>query len=259
MDNNTAADKKELDGCARKLFSYLMKSRRCAVITGAGVSTLSGIPDFRGPQGLYQNRDALRMFDLKEFVRDPSLFYRHAAGFIYTLDEAEPSVVHRVLAALEKAGIVHAVITQNIDMLHQRSGSRNVIELHGSPKTHTCSRCGAQADFAEVRETGRRGIVFSCPRCGSPVKPDITFFGEMLPPGAFEAAEKAVEQADLLLVLGTSLTVYPAAWLPETALRLSIPLALVNGSPTPVDSRAVLRCSDLKRVFEVLEQLLADQ
>ena len=130
------------------LAALLRDSSSTVVFTGAGVSTLSGIPDFRGPEGLYRTLDADRIFALDAFREDPSFFYTHARDFIYGMDQHEPSLVHRVCARWEEQGLIRGVVTQNIDMLHGRAGSRQVIELHGSPARHTCLDCGAGASFA---------------------------------------------------------------------------------------------------------------
>jgi NAD-dependent deacetylase len=223
-----------------------------AVFTGAGISTLCGIPDFRGPQGIYQQVDADRIFGLDQFQTDPGYYYRHAKDFIYGLLERQPGLVHEVCARLETAGKVRGVITQNIDMLHQRAGSRTVIELHGSPATHTCGRCGRQTTFAQVAPVVRADRLPECAGCGGVVKPDITFFGEMLPAGALEAAFALAQEVDLLLVLGSSLVVQPAASVPLATLQAGGRLAIVNLDPTPLDGHAVGRWEDLETEFRTL-------
>lgn len=137
-----------------KRFKTLLKNASHAVaFTGAGVSTLSGIRDFRGKNGLYKQPETEKMFDTELFRRDPSIYYRLAKDFIYGLDEKQPCVVHRVLADWERKGILSAVITQNIDLLHQKAGSRRVIEVHGSPRFHFCLRCGERVPFKAAAET----------------------------------------------------------------------------------------------------------
>lgn len=217
--------------------------------TGAGVSTLSGIPDFRGPQGLYRRLDADRIFDLAGFRADPGYFYAQARDFIYAMGEKAPSVVHRVLAGLEQQGRLAGVVTQNIDMLHQRAGSRTVVELHGSPAWHACPGCPGGASFAAVATLVRAGGLPRCDRCGAVLKPGIVFFGELLPVGALEQAAQLAADADLLLVLGSSLVVQPAASLPWLTLRAGGRLAVVNRDPTALDGHAVWRGRDLAAVF----------
>jgi NAD-dependent deacetylase len=238
------------------LSGRITKARHCVALTGAGVSTLSGIRDFRGKNGLYQDMDAEKMFDIDYFTQDPSFYYRTAGSFIYNIDEKEPSVVHTMLGELEKHGFLKALITQNIDLLHQRGGSRRVIEIHGSPQVHYCLRCaGVRMPFEEAAARVKAGDLPRCPRCGRVLKPAITFFGESLPAEALREATAEAQAADLMLVLGTSLTVYPAASLPDYTLRNGGSLIIVNNMPTPRDSQAVLRFDDLGEVFESLRAL----
>ncbi len=234
------------------LAALLTGARSAVVFTGAGVSTLSGIPDFRGPDGLYQRLDADRIFALDGFLADPAYYYTHARDFIYGLDGHEPSLVHKVCAALESRGLIRGVITQNIDMLHQRAGSREVVELHGSPERHHCLDCGRETDFGSVVPVVRAGEVPRCDDCGGILKPAITFFGEMLPPGALERAGAWAAEADLMLVLGSSLVVQPAAGLPWLTLRGGGRVAVVNRDPTPCDEAACWRGDDLEAAFDRL-------
>jgi NAD-dependent deacetylase len=223
-----------------------------AVFTGAGVSTLCGIPDFRGPQGIYRTMDADRIFSIEQFDRDPTFYYRHAQDFIYGLGEFEPGIVHTVCAELGRRGKVAGVITQNIDMLHQKAGSPEVIELHGSPLFHTCQKCGLQTTFEAVAPVASTGEVPRCTACDGVVKPDITFFGEMLPGGALEGAFALAAQADLMLVLGSSLVVQPAASVPLATTRAGGKVAVVNLDPTPLDDLAAFLSGDLASEFDAL-------
>jgi NAD-dependent deacetylase len=234
---------------ADALVDLLRSARRTVVFTGAGVSTLSGIPDFRGPDGLYRHPDADRIFDSAWFRRDPSLFYRAARDFIYVMDRHEPSVVHTECARLEQLGRVACVVTQNIDMLHRRAGSRRLIELHGSLAVHRCLDCSREYGFAWVRDIVHAGRVPHCPQCGGVIKPAITFFGEMLPEGALETALAEAARCDLMLVLGSSLVVYPAAGVPQLAVESGARLAVVNAGATPLDRYAECRLDDLQSVF----------
>jgi NAD-dependent deacetylase len=234
------------------LSRMIEESPRTAVFTGAGVSTLCGIPDFRGPEGLYRKMDGDRIFSLDEFDRDPSFYYRHAADFIYGMGEVAPGIVHTVCAELGRRGLVAGVVTQNIDMLHQKAGSPAVIEVHGSPITHTCRGCRARVSFEDVLPAARAGRVPYCEACGGVMKPDITFFGEMLPEGALEAAFELAASADLMLVLGSSLVVQPAASVPLATARAGGRLAVVNRDPTPLDDLAAYRGEDLAREFAAL-------
>ncbi|MDR0409052.1 MAG: NAD-dependent deacetylase [Spirochaetaceae bacterium] len=239
------------------LFEKIRSAKHCVALTGAGVSTLSGIRDFRGKNGLYNDMDAEKMFDIDYFERDPSYYYKTAGSFIYNVDERSASIVHTTLGDMEKAGLIKAVITQNIDMLHQKGGSRRVIEVHGSPEPHYCLSCsGVRMSFAEAASIVKKGELPRCPKCGRVLKPAITFFGESLPINAIRDAESEASSADLMLVLGTSLTVYPAAGIPETTLRHGGKLVIVNNMPTPLDGRACMRFSELEAVFNGLKELL---
>jgi NAD-dependent deacetylase len=236
----------------------LLRAHHCVALTGAGVSTLSGIRDFRGKNGLYTDPEGEKIFDMDYFEEEPLFFYRTAGSFVYTLDEKEPSIVHRSLAVLEDRGLLKAVITQNIDLLHQKAGSRRVIELHGSPRVHYCLRCaGVRMGYQEAAVLVKRGQVPRCPHCGRVLKPAITFFGESLPLEARREAEMEAQEADLMLILGTSLQVFPAAALPRTTLRRGGELIIVNAMETPLDINASLTFDDLGEVFMGLGQILA--
>jgi len=239
------------------LVTLIRASERAVAFTGAGVSTLSGIPDFRGPDGIYRHADMERVFDLDVFLEEPGLFFACARDFIYGMDEAEPSLVHLACAQLERGGRLRGVVTQNIDMLHQRAGSRTVVELHGSPASHTCLGCRRTYDFAWAKARVRQGEIPRCEACGSVVKPDITFFGEMLPVGAYERACELAAGADLMLVLGSSLFVQPAASVPLVAVQHGARLAVVNSGPTPLDARADCRLDDLQAAFAAVQAALA--
>ena len=236
-----------------KIVEAIEKAGCVAAMTGAGVSTLCGIPDFRGPKGLYKNPDAERIFDIDWFDRDPSVYYRGCSELIYGLGKYEPGPVHLALKRLEDAGRLAGIITQNIDMLHQKAGSSNVYEVHGSPIMHHCRRCGDGRTFGEISAMiaangGEDGLVAGyvprC-RCGGAYKPDITFFGEALPEDAFTKAQSLAIRADVMLVLGTSLTVFPAAGLPRLTLQKGGKVIIVNAQPTSLDDYAFARMDDL--------------
>lgn len=239
------------------LLQMLREAEHAVALTGAGVSTLSGIRDFRGKNGLYNDMDADRLFDMDYFQSDPSFYYSAAGRFVYAFHEKEPSVVHTVLGDLEKQGLLKAVITQNIDMLHRKGGSENVIQIHGSPETHYCLRCaGIRMPYGEAADIVRGGGMPKCPKCGRVLKPAITFFGEMLPIQAMREATEQAQNADLMLVLGTSLTVQPAASLPDHTLRRGGKIVIVNNMPTPLDRYAAMRFDELEPVFEGLRESL---
>lgn len=220
-----------------KLVEALRGAKCVGCLTGAGVSTLCGIPDFRGPQGLYKNPDAERIFDIDWFDRDPGVYYRGCAELVYGLAHFEPGPVHRALKHLEDLGKLAGIATQNIDMLHQKAGSTNVYEVHGSPIFHHCRRCGDEKSFAEILEMRETAEVPRC-KCGGAYKPDITFFGEALPEQAFASAQSLAIRSDVFLVLGTSLTVFPAAGLPRLTLQAGGQVFIVNAQPTALDPYA---------------------
>ncbi len=228
----------------RAFIDHLRRLRGCAVFTGAGVSTLCGIPDFRGAQGLYRKANAERIFDLAWFRRDPAIYYQGCQELIYGVVDVAPGAVHQALARLETEGVVAGIITQNIDMLHQKAGSQVVHEIHGSPALHRCFECGDVQEFATICAMLAGNTVARC-RCGGAYKPDITFFGEALPQAPFAAATALARRAPLMLVLGSSLTVYPAASIPEITLQAGGELAIVNAQPTPLDRFATWRFDDL--------------
>ena len=222
-----------------ELTSLVEQADNIVALTGAGLSTAAGIPDFRGPEGLYVTRryDPDKTFNIRGFERDPSDFYRFAADFIDLLARIRPTFAHSFLAHLEDAGKLSAVITQNIDMLHQVAGSSKVIELHGSFSSATCRACGKDYTGLDVPWWQQALAANSdtpmavCPSCGDVIKPDIVFYGELVE--NYEEAESVVKGCDLLLVLGTSLTVTPAAYLPKatTAPVIAVSQGEVELSP----------------------------
>lgn len=233
----------------RDLEALVSQANHLVAFTGAGVSTLSGLPDFRGNNGLYANPDAWKIFDLDTFLVDPTVYYRGARSLLYGDHDVSSSLVHNTLAAWQHSGRLAALITQNVDLLHQKAGSTDVIEVHGSPQVHHCLACGAWFPYSAVAERVRGGELDPRCACGGSLKPDITFFGEPLPEAAFARARREAARADLLLVLGTSLTVQPAASLPSLCLRAGGQVVIVNDQPTDLDDRAVLVLRDLEEAF----------
>ena len=243
-----------------ELWKLLRESRNTIAFTGAGISTLSGIRDFRGANGVYlqpwHGKQVEEILSLDCFLEDPGLFYRWAQEFIYRLDEFHPAAVHRALAGLEAHGMLHCVYTQNIDLLHQKAGSRKVYELHGSPAHHHCLRCRKEFGYAEIAPRVLAGEVPHCP-CGGVIKPDIVFYGGSLDSDLLDQAFRDMEEAELLLVLGSSLTVQPAASLPLATRSGGGRIVIVNAQPTPLDGYATLHYDDLFKVFDDLEHRLA--
>jgi len=233
----------------------LRGAKRAWALTGAGVSTASGIPDFRGPQGLWRKYNPEEVSTIEGFHRNPQAFYAFWLWRFHNMAQAKPNPVHKLLAALEEKGILQGIITQNIDGLHQRAGSKRVLEVHGHARSGTCLSCGENYPLewlvAEVEKTG----LARCP-CGGLVKPDVVLFGEPLTP-AFEEAQEEVARADLLFVLGTSLSVWPVAGLVPLALSHGARLIIANGEPTPYDPYCdVLLRGDLVLMSELLARAL---
>lgn len=244
-----------------KLIEALKKAKHVGCLTGAGVSTLCGIPDFRGPQGLYKQKDAERIFDIDWFDRDPSIYYNGCAELVYGLDKFRPGPVHQALKHLEDLELLKGIATQNIDMLHQKAGSSNVYEVHGSPILHHCRRCGDEKTFDEILGmiksksevvVEQRKMQIPLCKCGGVYKPDITFFGESLPEEAFTASQSLAIKSDVFLVLGTSLTVFPAAGLPRFTLQAGGKVFIVNAQPTSLDEYAAGVYRDLGEFAEAI-------
>jgi NAD-dependent deacetylase len=218
-----------------RLAELMDACRPCVVLTGAGISTESGIPDFRSPTGVWAQYDPMEYATIDAFLEDPAKVWDFYGKRLAMLDEAQPNDGHRALAELEDRGWVSAIVTQNIDRLHERAGSRALVEVHGSIRTSSCLACGAVVPFAEVVELLP---VPGCPRCGRILKPDVVMFGELLPEAAIGRALHLAATAGLLLVVGSSLEVYPVAGLPLETLAAGGSLAIVNRGSTPFDSRA---------------------
>ncbi|GAB4446181.1 MAG: NAD-dependent protein deacetylase [Chloroflexi bacterium OHK40] len=212
-------------------------ARRVAVLTGAGFSRPSGIPDFRSPEGVWARSDPTQVASIGAFRQNPEAFYHWFWGLLEPVMAARPNPAHLAVAALEAEGRVEGVVTQNIDGLHQRAGSRRVFELHGNLRGATCLECGRQVPGEPVLTAARRGRAPRC-SCGGLLKPDVVLFDEGLPRGVFWLAQRAIEQCDLLLIAGTSLEVAPACDLPLAALDRGVPVVIVNLAPTPLDDRA---------------------
>lgn len=231
----------------------LAAAKNVVFFGGVGVSTDSGIPDFRGSGGLYSSQGDSNAYYLSRecLINEPERFYRFfRANMLFP--DAKPNDAHKALAKLESAGILKAVITQNIDGLHQKAGSQRVIELHGTASRYYCSRCRRVygSDFVD----GQEGVPV-CTDCGGMIRPDVTLYGEALDGFRFADAEQAVADADVLVVGGTSLTVHPAASLVNVFQGKH--LIIVNYSPTPYDGLAefVIRAS----LSDVLKELTEER
>ena len=216
------------------------QARRVVVLTGAGISTPSGIPDFRSEgTGLWSRDEPLEVASLSTFRTAPEKFYGWFRPLAECIFNAGPNPAHRALADLEAGGRVHCIATQNIDMLHQKAGSSNVVELHGTLATLSCSQCYEQIDSRDVLEAFiERGEVPHCRHCGGVLKPDVILFGEQLPQKAWLEAQRQARECDLMVVAGSSLEVLPVASLPMQALDRGAHLIIINNSPTYLNVRA---------------------
>jgi NAD-dependent deacetylase len=227
---------------SESLAALIRENQPCVALTGAGVSTESGIPDFRSPTGIWAEFDPLEYATMGAFRQDPAKVWRFYAPRFSVLTEAEPNPAHKALAELERRGLLQAIVTQNIDLLHERAGSRAVVEVHGSIRTSTCPECGASYSLAEVLPLIEAGEgAPSCPACGGILKPDVVFFDELLPADAIDRAYELAGSARLLLVVGSALEVWPVAELPLVTLRAGGKVAVVNRGPTAADGRAELK------------------
>ena len=234
-----------------QLGNYFSEAQRIVFLTGAGMSTESGIPDFRSATGLYNTGVNERVFDIAAFRDTPELFYEFARAFLDTIRHAKPNAGHRAMAALERQPGKHVqVITQNIDRLHQEAGSSKVHQVHGTLEYSHCMTCGHRIKTEQHWPAIEAGRVPRHEACGGVFKPEIVFFGEMLPQDVLNAAERAVAEAGLLVIAGTSLQVYPAAGLPA-ARRPDCRLVIINQTPTPLDDEADLTFD--RRIGQVLE------
>jgi NAD-dependent deacetylase len=243
----------------QKAAELLRHSTATVALTGAGISTPSGIPDFRSAKtGLWSQVDPFEVASIWGFYAHPEAFYDWIRPLLRKLVAARPSPAHRVLAAMEQHGLLEMVVTQNVDSLHQAAGSRRVEELHGHTRTATCLACNyctPTAPFWSLVING--GVPPPCPECGGLLKPDVILYGEPLPHGAIVAAQQAALHCDVILVIGTSLEVMPAADLPWLAHRRGGRVILVNLTPTCLEDQAdvVIQADVVKAMRELWKAL----
>lgn len=231
----------------KKLAEFIKKSERMAALTGAGISVASGIPDFRSKDGLWSKYDPGVYASYQRFIQDPSFFWEMHIDIMHLLRGAEPNPAHKTLAALENQGKLQGIITQNIDGLHQRAGSRVVYELHGTNETCSCTICGKKYETRTIADhlflfekeelinLIRKGKEIPTCGCGGWIKPDVVLFGEMMPVKPLRAAETLAASCDFLLVVGTSLQVQPAASIPFVAKKTGGNLGIINNESGPLD------------------------
>ena len=241
----SAASEGPFEGGPARLAELLRRCERAVVLTGAGVSVPSGIPDFRSPgTGLWENVDPMEVATIDVFRRDPDRFWRFYGHRFAALHDREPNPAHEAIAQLERRGLVHGVITQNIDRLHRRAGSQRLVEIHGSIEWSVCISCRGRVGLERMLELLREADgPPRCETCLEPLKPDVVLFGELLPGPVMEEAYALASQADLMLCVGSSLEVFPVASLPAVTRDAGGHLAIVTQSSTPYDRDAAVRLS----------------
>jgi NAD-dependent deacetylase len=246
-------------GQVARLAELIRDARSVVALTGAGISVPSGIPDFRSPgSGLWENVNPMEVAHIDAWRADPERFWHFYGNRFQTLEGKEPNGAHRALVELERRGKLDAVITQNIDRLHRRAGTQELIEVHGTIEHSSCLACRAQYPIDEVRARLDHSPI-SVPECdcGEPLKPDVVLFGEFLPEGALERAYALAAGADVLLCVGSSLEVHPIAQLPGVTAANGGSVAIVTQGSTPWDSRAAVKLSgDVVAELEALVALI---
>ncbi len=235
----------------------IYEAHHVVALTGAGISVESGIPDFRSPGGLWTRYDPFTYATFEAFISNPGNFWFMARELVPMLEDAGPNSAHEALKALEDLGKCDAVITQNIDNLHQRAGSSLVLELHGTYHSGHCLGCGEAFNIDDLKSLSlEQTKVPYCPFCDGVVKPDVVFFGEPLDSAILGKSAELASQADLMMVIGCSLEVYPAASLPHYTKHNGGKLIFFNVTPTPYDALADLIC--LGRAGETLPEVVAE-
>lgn len=233
-------------------------SKRGTVLTGAGISTHSGLPDFRSPgSGLWQRYDPFEVASLDNFRYHPEKFYSWIRPLVSGMQAVEPNPAHYGLARLEQSGYIQAMITQNIDGLHQRAGSKNVLEVHGSFQTLSCTNCFHQYNSIDfLAPYLDQGKIPSCPECKHVLKPDVILFGEQLPAKTWQKAREVSKHCDVMIVAGSSLEVLPAAGLPMLAIESGAHLIIINKTETYLDVRADVVFLD--DVVEIIPRIVSE-
>jgi NAD-dependent deacetylase len=232
----------------------LREAHAAVVLTGAGVSVPSGIPDFRTPgKGIWEKVNPMEVAHIDAFRREPDRFWQFYGQRFASLVDVQPNPAHHAIAELERRGLVRGVVTQNVDRLHRKAGSQNVIEVHGSIEWSVCPECGGRVSLERVLEIlAQHPGAPECTACIAPLKPDVVLFGEMLPEDAISDAYALAAEADLIVCVGSSLEVFPVASLPGVTRDGGGRIALVTQGPTPYDDDAAVKLSG-----DVVEELSA--
>ncbi len=240
-------------------FESIEYADKIVALTGAGVSTLSGIRDFRGENGIYikdpfwKGFPVENLLDTDFFRKHPDLFYQYARENLYPMTNCPPSIAHRTLALMEKRGLLDMLYTQNIDLLHSKAGSSRLREFHGSLRGHSCIQCKGTFEDASIRERIFKGEIPVCPSCGGLLKPDIVFYGDPMDEKLLDQAFHDFESADILIVMGTSLTVPPVSGLPMASILNQRKLLIVNASPTKYDEYAAWHFPDIEKFCKKID------
>lgn len=244
------------DNLIKKAGNIIKNSSKTMVLTGAGISTESGIPDFRSPDtGLWENVDPMEALSTMVLQNNPEKFYKEGFRMLLDMTDAKPNAGHYALAEMEKLGFIKGIITQNIDNLHQEAGSQYVLEVHGNTRKGSCLGCGNTVEIQVLTDKVNKGeIPPKCDKCGGTLRPDVVFFGDMLPE-SFTIAWEEVSTSDLLIVVGSSLAVAPVNYLPQKAKTLM----LINKGTTPMDIFSDLNINGgagetLKAILEELKE-----
>jgi NAD-dependent deacetylase len=228
---------------ATRLAEMLREARSALVLTGAGVSVPSGIPDFRSPgTGIWEKVNPMEVAHIDAFRREPDRFWQFYGDRFASLVDKQPNAAHFAIAELERRGVIRGVVTQNVDRLHRRAGSSNVIEVHGSIEWSVCPECGGRVSLERVLEVlAEHPGAPECTACIAPLKPDVVLFGEMLPEDAISDAYALAAEADLIVCVGSSLEVFPVASLPGVTRDAGGRIALITQGPTPYDADAEVK------------------
>jgi NAD-dependent deacetylase len=249
-----------LDTEVGRAADLLKRAKHGVALTGAGVSTRSGIPDFRTPgSGLWSKADPTQVASIDAFMRDPRAYYEWRRPLLKSMRQVQPNPAHRALAELEQREILRAIITQNIDGLHQRAGSQRVLEVHGAAHEVVCLSCRQIfREDANIWRTIDKGEVPYCSLCGGLLKPNVVLFGERLPLHVVSQVDKEIAECDVILVAGSSLLVQPACWWPEEAMRHGAQAIIVNLTETHLDaSAAVVIRGDVAEALPAIVEALA--